>query len=403
MGELGAAVADVAAPPALELPAGAVAIVGAGPAGLAIAGALRAHATGTVLLERGAVPGPRWSERYDILELNTLRRYSGLPGYPIPAWAGRYPSARLYARYLRDYAAHHGLDIRTGRPAEAITRLSDGRWEIATPQGPVRAHTVVVATGHDAVPVIPDWPGRDGFPGPIVHAADYRNAAPFAGQDVLVVGAGNSGADIALDLAGTAAEVRVAVRTPPHIVPRVVFGVPWQRLGIALSHLPPVVGDTAARLARRLVLGDLGRHGLPTPATAVSESHGRAGIVPTVDRGGFAQLVRQGRIRIVAAVARIEDDTVVLADGTRIAPDAIVAATGYRTGLEPLLGHLGVLDARGLPRTHAPDSPAGADGLYLAGYRDPLTGNLRDIAAQATALAARIAAAPRSSTPSERP
>ncbi|MER5973621.1 NAD(P)-binding domain-containing protein [Streptomyces sp. NPDC002055] len=243
---------------------------------------------------------------------------------------------------------------------------------------------VVVATGFNHTPYVPDWPGRDAFGGEVTHASRYRNAAPYRGLDVLVIGSGNTGAEIAVDLAeGGASRVRLAVRTPPHIVRRSTLGWPAQRTGILVRRWPRPVVDGAARAVARLCGPDLTRHGLPRPDTGLS-TRARDGAIPVQDVG-LVRAVRSGRVEPVAAVHSFEHDRVILADGTTLAPDVVIAATGYRRGLEELVGHLDVLDQRGRPRTHG-RRPA-APGLYFTGYTNPISGMLRELSIDAGRIA----------------
>lgn len=370
--------------------AGPVLVVGAGPGGLAAAAALRARGVDAVVVERSSSVGSSWRGHYDRLHLHTTRRWSSLPGLPIPREYGRWVARDDVVRYLEHYATHHRLDVRTGVEVERVERTGDG-WRLRTAGGaPVEGRAVVVATGYNHSPVPPAWPGVEGFPGEVVHASTYRNAQPYRGRDVLVVGAGNTGAEIAVDLVeGGAGRVRLAVRTPPHIVRRSNLGWPAQGTGIVVRHLPVPVVDATARLIARVEVPDLASHGLPRPTTGLY-SRVLDGSVPLQDVGLIAG-VQSGAIEPVAAVESFEGGKVVLADGTRVAPDVVIAATGYRRGLEPLVGHLGVLDERGLPRAHGP-RPA-LPGLYFTGYTNPISGMFRELRIDAVRIARAVARA----------
>src|SRR5207247_3535089 len=142
-----------------------------------------------------------------------------------------------------------GIAVQTGVQVERIDR-EGAAWRLETSRGVSQADRAVVATGHSKEPYLPRWPGT--FRGDLVHSAAYRNPAPYIGRRVLVVGAGNSGAEIAVDLAdGGASEVALAVRTPPNIVRRDTLGFPSQVLGIATAHLPVAVVDRIAGPMRR--------------------------------------------------------------------------------------------------------------------------------------------------------
>jgi putative flavoprotein involved in K+ transport len=272
-----------------------------------------------------------------------------------------------------------------------VKRVDRGRggWTIATSGGPLEAERVVVATGYSNVPYLPEWPGT--FTGEIVHSADYRNAGPYAGRRVLVVGAGNSGAELAVDVAdGGAAEVSLAVRSPPSIVRRDTLGVPSQVLGIATARLPGPVVDRIAATLRRVSIPDLAPYGLAAPARPYSDFLRRR-VIPILDVG-IVEAVRRERVRVVAALERFDDGTAVLADGKRLEVDAVIAATGFRTGLEPLVGHLGVLDERSEPLVHGPDEHPAAPGLHFVGYEVTLGGTFRFVGIQAKRLARAVAA-----------
>ena len=370
-------------------------VIGGGPGGLAAAAELRRRGMRPVILERGEQVGTSWRAGYDRLHLHTVRGLSGLPGFGIPRAAGRWAARDAVIDYLERYRAHHDLEVRGGTEVEEITAADaqdgDGvRWVIRTAGGErLPARSVVVATGHAHTPYVPDWPGFESYSGQLRHAREYRNPGPFAGLDVLVVGVGNSGAEIATDLAeGGARRVWIAVRTPPQIVRRDVAGWPAHATGILVSRLPSTLVDPIARLQRRLTIPDLAPYGIPLPEDGLMSRVRRVGEVPLQDVG-FIAAVRSGGVTPVAAVTGFEGDKVLLADGSAIAPQAVIAATGYRRGLEKMVGHLGLLDGGGLPRLHG-GVPA-APGLFFVGYTVSLRGMLRDIASDARRLAPAVA------------
>ena len=247
----------------------------------------------------------------------------------------------------------------------------------------------MLATGVSGVPHIPDWPGRETFPGPLTHSADYREPSAYRDADVLVVGSGNSGTEIAQELTGVAARVSLAVRTPPNIVRRDTLGVPSQLSGVARGGAPEAVMNPLSGALRRLTVPDLTAYGLPAPAGDGFSQFLRSKTVPVLDHG-FVASVRAGRITVVPGVAAVDGPEVRLADDAVLRPDAIIAATGYRPGLEPLVGPLGVLDADGYPRVHGPQTLPSAPGLYFVGLTVELSGLLREIAREARQVARRI-------------
>jgi len=367
-----------------------VLVIGAGPGGLAVAASLRRRGVPALVLERADEVGASWRRHYERLHLHTTRRWSGLPGLPIPRRFGRWVARADVVSYLEMYSVHHRIDVRTGVQVKRVTRDGDGGWVLETESGEsFTGSTVVVATGYNHTPVPPAWPGVETFAGELVHASAYRNAEPYRGRDVLVVGAGNTGSEIAVDLTeGGASRVRLAIRTPPHIVRRSNLGWPAQGTGILVRHLPVRVVDRIAAGVARVEVPDLSSYGLPRPTTGLY-SRVMEGSVPLQDVGLIAA-VQAGRVEPVAAVESFDDGAVVLADGSTITPDVVVAATGYRRGLEALVGDLGVLDERGLPRVHGPRTFHSTPGLYFTGYTNPISGMFRELRIDADRIARAI-------------
>jgi cation diffusion facilitator CzcD-associated flavoprotein CzcO len=362
-------------------------VIGAGPAGLATAAALGARGVPTLVLERDTVAAS-WRGHYDRLRLHTVRWLSHLPGYRIPREEGPWVSRDGVVRYLEHYAAHHDLDIRTGVRVDRIERADDG-WRLCVPAGSVRAAAVVVATGYNHTPWWPDWPGCEHFRGEILHARDYRNGSPYRGRDVLVAGAGNTGAEIAVDLVEHgASRVWLAVRTPPYVLRRSQLGIPAQLTAVLLRYVPAAIVDRLAEPMRKLSVPRLDHKGLADPGPGVFTRAVR-GEMPVLDVG-LVDAVLTGTVEPVAAVAGFDGAKVCLADGTAIAPDVVVAATGYRRGLEPLAGHLGVLDASGRPLAHGARTHPAAPGLYFVGYTNPPSGMFREVAIEARRIAAAV-------------
>lgn len=367
-------------------------VIGAGPGGLAVAAALRTRGVRAVVVEKSDAVGSSWRRHYDRLHLHTTRRLSALPGLAVPRRFGRWVARDDVVRYLEKYAEFHELELVTGVEVTRIERAADDSgWTLHASGGrELAAGAVIVATGFNHTPRLPEWPGREAYGKELLHAADYRAAAPYADRDVLVVGVGNTGAEIAVDLAeGGAARVRLAVRTAPHIVRRSTAGWPAQRTGILVRRLPVWLVDRLSALVARASVPDLSAYGLPRPATGLY-SRVRQGAIPIQDVG-LIDAVRSGRVEPVAAVDALDGDEVVLADGTRISPDVVIAATGYRRALEGLVGHLDVLDDRGRPRVHGGRTPAHAPDLYFTGFTNPISGMFRELALDARKIAKAVA------------
>ncbi|MEV8587619.1 NAD(P)-binding domain-containing protein [Streptomyces sp. NPDC051180] len=430
--------------PHVEPPAQPVYVIGGGPGGLAVAAALGARGVRAVVLEKSDAVGASWRTHYDRLRLHTTRRLSALPGLGMPRSFGRWVARADVVRYLEKYTEQHELEVVTGVEVFRVERVGT-EWILhATGGRRLTARAVVVATGYNHTPRIPDWPGLAEYAGGdagasgggaetdaaavtdspaetgggaetgaaadgsavavvadpeapvapsgtprLVHAREYRNPEPYRGKDVLVVGAGNTGAEIAADLAGGgAARVRLAIRTVPHIVRRTTAGWPAQRTGILVRRLPVPLVDRMGGLMARFAVPDLSAYGLPRPTTGLATRQ-RQGAVPVQDVG-LIDAVRAGTVEIVAAVDGFDAGEVLLADGTRVAPDSVIAATGYRRGLEPLLGHLDVLDATGRPVVHGARTARSAPGLYFTGFTNPISGMFRELALDAERIARRI-------------
>ncbi|MFX4293130.1 flavin-containing monooxygenase [Streptomyces bohaiensis] len=366
-------------------------VIGGGPAGLATAAALKERGVRAVVLERGSDVGHSWRRHYARLRLHTTRRWSALPGLPIPRSAGRWVARDDFVAYLERYARHHRLELAAGVAVSRVEAAESGGWRLAANGGRVlHASAVVVATGNSHTPRLPEWPGTAEWGGTLLHAAEYQEAEPFRDRDVLVVGVGNTGADIAVELAARgAARVRLAVRTSPHIMRRSTLGWPTQAGGVLTRRLPLPVADGLARPVTRTV-PNLGRHGLPRPEDGLF-TRARGGSIPVIDTG-LVRAVRRRQVEVVETPVEFTADAVRLADGEEITPDTVIAATGYRTGLEELVGHLGVLDEDGRPLVHGPRVHAAAPGLRFTGYTNPISGMLREIARDAPKVADAVAA-----------
>ncbi len=342
-----------------------VAVVGAGPAGVALAVSLRDRGLRPLLIEKAEVAAS-WRGRYDRLKLNTGRQFSHLPNRPYPKGTPTFPSRDQVVAYFDRHAREAGIELRMGTEVKRIDRL-DGTWLLRTSTGDIVARQVVVATGLQHTPRIPDWPGADDFSGEVLHSSGYRNPAPYRGKRVLVVGSGSSGMEIAHDLAtGGADKVWLAVRTAPNIMMRSLPGglsADW--IALPLYRLPVRVADAIGRKARRASLGDLSKFGLPIPDEGVFARNRRLGQAPALVDMEVIDAVKNGSIEVVAAVESFDGDKVVLADGSRLDPDTVIAATGYRRDLT-MVGHLDVLDDDGMPLVMG--ETAAAEGLRFFGY-----------------------------------
>jgi cation diffusion facilitator CzcD-associated flavoprotein CzcO len=300
-----------------------------------------------------------------------------------------FPTRDQVVGYLEDFAARNSIEIRLGTTVERVDR-DDHHWKLRTSTEEMTAAHLIIATGHQHTPLIPPWPGREQFSGRLLHSAEYRNVHDFRGADVLVVGPGSSGMEIAYDLAESgASRVRIAIRTQPNIILRQAGPLPGDVPATLMYRLPSQIGDRQTRMIRRLTIGDLSAYGLVPPREGIMSRAHREGKAPAILDTPLIEAIRQRRIEIVAAVQSLDATGVTLADRdrTRLEPDVVIAATGYTTGLEPIVGHLDVLDERGVPLVHG--GPAAAPGLRFIGYQ-PRPGQIGYLGTEATRAAKQI-------------
>ena len=366
-----------------------VVVIGGGPAGLAVAAVLKSKQIDALVLDRAASIGASWMAHYDRLHLHTVRWLSHLPGLRLPRGEGKWVARDAVVRYLQNYAEHHALRVRLATAATSVRR-EGSVWKVETNDGSVSADAVVIATGHNDEPVMPEWAGMAGFAGELQHSSAYRSGLPYAGKDVLVVGAGNSGAEIAVDLVEHhARKVWLSVRTPPNILRRDLAGLPTQAIGILVRKLPVSVVDKIAGVTQRLTVGDLSKYSMPRPERGVYTRVRHDDRIPILDVGLIGALKR-GEIEVVPAVESFDGSEVVLLGGKCVVPEAVIAATGFRRHLQDLVGHLGVLDASGTPVFNGATTDPRHPDLYFLGYSNPLSGNLRELGIDARRIARAI-------------
>lgn len=366
-----------------------VLVVGAGPAGLATAAVLSGHGVRVKILEQGAGVATSWRTRYDGLRLNTWRQWSQLPGFGMDSRCGYWVGRDEYVEYLERYAIVHRLRVRPNLHVDLIDRASPAGWCLHTSDGPMLAPAVVIATGAFAVPFVPEWPSLDKYRGRLLHAADYCSPDGFDDSHVLVVGSGASGLEIALQLSeGGAARVDLSVRSGRNLFPRELHHLPLT-LPAPSQRLPIPVLDAAGRLVQRM-LGTDWPHPLPAAESGIGTAMRRDGTEPVV-ADAVVEALRDGRIGMVPPVHGFTENDVVLTDGPTLQPDAVIAATGYRTGLEPLVGHLGVLDACGRPWIPDGMDTPGTPGLVFVAFEPTVTGKLVQIPRVASRAAATVA------------
>jgi hypothetical protein len=316
-------------------PALRIAVIGAGPSGIAAIKSLReagfANVTG---FDRNQAVGGNWlfdpgathSSVFETTHIISSKTLSSYHDYPMPASYPDYPSHAQLAAYFQGYADHFGVTphIRFGTEVLAAEPLPGDRWALRWEEDN-RAHeatfdALVVANGHHWKPRMPEYPGH--FTGRILHSHDYKRAAPFAGQRVLVIGGGNSACDVAVETARVSAVTDLSWRRGYWIVPKFIFGLPADVVAERTRWLPRAMRSWLNARLLRVLQGANARHGLPEPDHPFGATH------PTVN-SELLYAVRHGHIGARRDVRRYEGHTVHFTDGTHADYDTIIACTGY--------------------------------------------------------------------------
>ncbi len=363
-------------------------VVGAGPAGLAVGACLKQAGISCLILEQADQVGVAWHRHYERLHLHTDKRHSALPFAPFPKEYPRYPSRLQMISYLEAYSRQFRSEPRLGQQVVSA-RQSKGLWAVQTQDTLYQAAHLVIATGYNREPCLPAWPGQDSFRGSIVHSSKYRDGDPFRGQEVLVVGFGNSGGEIAIDLWEHGARPSLAVRGPVNVIPRDLLGIPILAIGILQSKLPPRWADALNAPLLRVVMGDLTRYGLrKLPQGPVAQIQ-RSKRIPLIDVGTI-KLIKRGQVKVCPGIERFTEDAILFTDGKQRKFDAVILATGYRPRVDAFLeGAVATHDEGGTPLFSGTETPV--PGLYFCGFHVSPTGMLREIALEARRISAVIA------------
>ena len=362
-------------------------IIGAGPAGLATAACLKKAQRPIAILEKSDRIGSSWHKYYDRLHLNTDKYCSSLPYLPFPSTYPRYPSRKDFIAYLEAYARYFELAPNLEEPV-LKTRRKDDHWITQTPVHTYASTNLVIASGNNQHPKTPRWQGQEAFKGEILHSIEYKIGSAYKEQNVLVVGIGNSGGEIAVDLVEHGARVTISVRGQVNILPRDILGVPILKTIMRLTQMPMAFTDQVRSALFRIFCYNLPQYGLTRPSYDPITQTNRFGKLPLIDKGTVA-LIKKGKIKIHPGIASFTPKGVLFKDGTEKHFDTIILATGYRPRLDTFLGmDKGILDEDGRPlkRSCITDIP----GLYFCGFTVSSGGILSAIGEEAIQISQHI-------------
>ncbi len=357
--------------------------MGGGPAGLASSRELGKIGVRHIVLERGETIGHTWTRLYDGLVLHTGKHFSALPGLRFPSTTPLFPTRSHFLDYLDRYTKTFQLPVETGADVTSVQQ-ADGGWSVLLNDGRLmRTRAVVIATGIVSNPYVPEFSNRARFRGRVMHSIEYKRPEPFARQRVLVVGVGNSAGEISAELSRGGADVTVAIRSGARVVPRDLFGIPVQYLGVALRHVPRSWLLRTMAITGAIAESIRGAPPLPLPSDSPCAA------VPLI---GFhlADAVKAGRIQLAAGVAEFTTEGVRFVDGSQRSFDTVILATGYRAALA-LLGNEIPRDRCGFASRRHRVVSVERDGLYFVGHNYDVAAGLRNIGQDAR-IAARFIA-----------
>ena len=365
-------------------------IIGAGPSGLAVAVRLRKLGIPFEILEKTDKAGIAWRNHYDRLHLHTDKKYSALPHLAFPADYPMFISRNQYIAYIDQYCEHFKIKPIFNQHVISVSKKGE-YWEIKTNDRIYEARNVLIATGYNRVPKIPILNGKEVFKGEILHSEKYKNGRLFKGKNVLVMGYGNSGAEIALDLYESGANAFVSIRNPVNIIKREFKGFSTQSLAIFCIRLGNTVYDFVGLQFKKLLLKAVEGTGIPISPLAPSEQLRVQGKVAVIDVGTLAQ-IKAGNIKVMPDIQELKAYEVVFVNGEKLPIDVLVMATGYHARLEDIVPDVStLLNERGYPKAMWFEEEA-YKGLYFIGFNLPLTGILRDINLSSERIVKKIVA-----------
>lgn len=341
-------------------------IIGAGPAGLAMAGRLeQLGIEDYIIIESASNVGPSWRSHYDRLHLHTVKKWSHLPHFPFPEAYPTYVSRQQVVEYLDAYAVKFNIKPRLNESVSQIAK--EGlKWKVKTSKEDYIADQVVVATGINKIPNVPTWPGQDTYNGKITHSKYYKNPDPYKDHEVLIIGMGNTGSEVALDLANHDVPVHLSVRSPISLVPRDLNGRPVQETAKVLAKIPFGLGDWLGSQIRKIYFGNVEKYGLRISKMHPTVQLKETGKTPVIDLGTI-DMIKKGKIKVLPDIQSFYEDGVVTTDGDQIEVSRVILATGYKAGIEDMMPSVErIFDSHNLPNRIIGDGDL--EGSYFLGF-----------------------------------
>lgn len=345
-------------------------IIGGGPSGLAVAACLSQHKIPFLILERSNCIASLWQYKtYDRLKLHLPKHFCQLPLKGFPNTFPKYPSKYQFISYMESYANHFNIHPRFNQSVKSAEfHKGSNLWVVKTQDFEYVSHWLVVATGENAEPLVPKIPGLESFQGNVAHTSVYKSGSEYKNQRVLVIGCGNSGMEVSLDLCRYNATPHLVARNTVHVLPREMFG--FSTFGIAMAlhkWLPIKLVDKILLLVTNITLGNTNHYGIKRPKTGPIELKLATGKTPVLDVGQLAQ-IKCGNIKVMEGVKEITKNGAKFIDGQEREFDAIILATGYKSNVPTWLKGCDFFTEDGMPKTPFPHGWKGEQGLYTVGF-----------------------------------
>ena len=355
--------------------------------GLASAAALKKKGIDYIILEKQPCIAFPWHHHYQRLHLHTNKRVSNLPYKKYEKKIPRYPDRQQVLDYLESYRKEFQIEPIFNTEATQVRKEGD-YWYTQAQDKLFRSTYLIMATGAYSKPKAIRFEGMSGFQGKILHSFDFITGKEFKGQQVLVVGFGNSACEIAIDLYEQGAFPSMSVRSPVNVVPRDIFGIPILEISLLLNYLSPRVADMVSAPVIRLLIGNLKKLGLKQMPYGALEEIRKDGNAPVLDIGTIKH-IRGGHIKIFEDIDHISGNEIYFKDGKHSTFDAIIAGIGYYRDYAKFL-QVDRSRFEDLKESTSKQKLFGKDGLYFCGYWVSPTGQIREIRMDAQRIARDI-------------